>query len=102
MSYSDYLAGVRDGISIGFSAGVRAGYERGVSTGYIAGYNSGYRDSSAGLRPRASESLSFFKQAECQAESFRKLLAGLQSRNYKLPSLYIKPTFLEECTPKLP
>ncbi len=45
MSYLDYLAGLRDGMNIGFQVGVRKGFEIGSSYGFLAGYNKGYEDS---------------------------------------------------------
>lgn len=49
MSYSDYLAGLRDGMAIGFEAGVRVGWKAGRRAGYLAGYEDGYSDAMCGL-----------------------------------------------------
>lgn len=37
MSYSDYMAGFRDGACIGFNAGYRKGFEDGYDDGYCDG-----------------------------------------------------------------
>lgn len=44
MSYSDYMAGFRDGYSIGYLCGYRGGYK----VGYLSGYIDGYGDNSCG------------------------------------------------------
>jgi hypothetical protein len=57
MSYSDYLAGLRDGFAVGFNAGYRKGVQEGASAAYLSGYKAGYDDASRGLPYRPKERL---------------------------------------------
>jgi len=60
MSYSDYLAGLRDGFSTGFNAGYRKGVDDTKSVGYLAGYKDGYGDAAGGLPYQPQERLRQF------------------------------------------
>ena len=61
MSYSDYLAGLRDGFAIGFSVGVEVGWRAGQRSGYLSGYSDGYRDASLGLPYKPKERLQLYE-----------------------------------------
>jgi len=61
VSYSDYLAGVRDGFAIGFNAGFRKGVEVGSSTAYLKGYGDGFSDATKGLPYKPRERLVDFQ-----------------------------------------
>ena len=57
MSFSDYMAGLRDGFAAGFNAGYRKGVEDTMCAGYLSGYRDGYRDASLGLPYRPQQRL---------------------------------------------
>ena len=72
MSYSDYMAGLRDGAEIGFKAGFRKGYDLGykdgTTEGFLTGYTTGYLDSNLSKPYRPVERLELYKSYLAEPE----------------------------------
>ncbi|MHC4477512.1 MAG: hypothetical protein ACYTEL_17835 [Planctomycetota bacterium] len=90
MSYSDYLAGLRDGFTAGFNAGYRKGCEDRGSAGYLAGYRHGYQDASMGLPYRPQERLLEYRSTFSEPLPLPKI-EPLPLPRYEPPKLGLPP-----------